>query len=62
MQELIKVHYHLAKLGGHGHSNSGDRLALACQVTLQNHVIKGSCGLMAGVHQVKLPSCLIWSS
>ena len=62
MQELIKVHYHLAKLGGHGHSNSGDILVLACQVILQSHVIKGSYGFIAGVHQVKLPSCLIRST
>ena len=42
MQDLIKVSYHLAKLGGHRDSDSGDIVVLVCDVISLDHVIEGS--------------------
>ena len=38
---------HLAKFGGHRHCRGVDIMILVCYVTLQDHVIKGSCDFMA---------------
>ena len=35
-----------AKFDGHSHSGSNNIIFLACQVTLQDQVIKGSCDFM----------------
>lgn len=43
-QNSIKVSYHLAKVGGHRYSASGDILFLVCQLITQDHYIKGSGG------------------
>ena len=59
-QNSIKVSYHLAKVGGHRYSASGDILFLVCQVILQDQVIKGSCGFMGGSPLCKSPPCQVW--
>ena len=35
----MKVSYHSAKSGGHGHSGSGIIIILVCRVISQDHVI-----------------------
>ena len=42
MQELIKVSYHLAIFGDHGHSGSEDIMILVDHVIPQDHMIQKS--------------------
>ena len=57
--ESIKVSHHPAKFDGHSHSGSNDIIFLACQVTLQDQVIKGSCDFI-GTSQSR--QVIIWPS
>ena len=52
------VSHHPAKFGYHEHFDSGDIIVLVCHVTLQDHMINGSCDfmvrtLMLGHHPAK---------
>ena len=40
--KTLNVSNHPAKFGGHKHCGSGGKMALVCQVILQDHVTKGS--------------------
>ena len=42
------VSHHLAMLGGHWISGSGDIKYLTCHMTLQNHEIEGSSNFTSG--------------
>ena len=46
-QGLIKLGYHPVKFGGHRHSDNGDIMVLVCHVISQDHVIKGSYGILS---------------
>ena len=45
-QESIKVYYHLAEFGECRHCGSKDIMIFVFDVTLQEHVIKGSFDFM----------------
>ena len=45
---LASLSYHLDMFGDHGSSASRDIKYFICHVTLQKHVIEGSCNFMNG--------------
>ena len=44
--QLQMTSYYLAKFGGHRQSGSGNKIFLACHVTLKDHAFKGSFEFM----------------
>ena len=50
---------HPSKFGGRSHCGSGNITYLVSHVTLQEHVVKGSCNFMEGRHCIFV---LVWEN